>query len=119
MVFCANIRLMFKTYDLKIKKILSGKNKDIDWEHILKNHKNMIKRIQHERLIHLLVMIFVGIVMSFSSITTIVFKETSLLFLDVPLIILFLFYIFHYYFLENTTQNWYTLEDKIKELEND
>lgn len=114
MVFCANINLMFKKYDLEIKKILSEKNSDTDWERILKNHKSMIKRIQHERLIHLLVTIFVGIVMSFSSITTIVFKETSLLVLDIPLIILFLFYIFHYYFLENTTQSWYRLEDQIK-----
>jgi hypothetical protein len=104
---------MFKTYDIKIKKILADESKDENWKEILKTHKLMIKRIQHERLIHLLVTIFVGIVMVLSLLTTIITEKVILGLLDIPLLILFTAYIFHYRFLENTTQSWYKLEDRI------
>lgn len=105
---------MFKSYDLKIRKILTEKNPETKWEHILEYHQTMLARIQHERLIHLLVTIFVGLVMSIASFVTIVTKTTSLMILCIPLILLFLGYLFHYRFLENTTQRWYVLEDQIK-----
>lgn len=106
---------MFKTYDIKIKKILSAKASDTDWKNVLENHKEMIAKIQHERLIHLLVTIFVGIVMSASAFITILTQKTDLLIFCIPLIFLFVAYLFHYRFLENTTQNWYLLEEEIKE----
>ncbi|MFA6081130.1 MAG: hypothetical protein WC741_01865 [Patescibacteria group bacterium] len=106
---------MFKSYDTKIKKILEEKNPETDWKKVLKNHQVMIKRIQHKRLIHLLVTIFVGLVMSTSTFITIAVKTTGLLFFCIPLAMLFIGYIFHYRFLENTTQNWYLLEDIIED----
>ena len=105
---------MFKTYDTRIKKILSTKVSYADWESALEDHRGMIAKIQHERLIHLLVTIFVGIVMSASSFITIITKKPDLLIFCVPLLFLFLGYLIHYRFLENTTQNWYLLEDQIK-----
>ncbi len=66
-----------------------------------------IKFFQHERLIHLIVTVFVGL-------GTILFFGIGLLtdnlfFLILALItlILFAFYIFHYYFLENSVQKLY------------
>jgi hypothetical protein len=105
---------MFKTYDIKIKKILSEKALNTDWMNVLENHREMIAKIQHERLIHLLVTIFVGTVMSISSFITLITKQQYLLIFCIPLFFLFLGYLFHYRFLENTTQNWYLLEDQIK-----
>lgn len=105
---------MLKTYDTKIKKILSAKTSDTDWKNVLENHREMITKIQHERLIHLLVTIFVGIVMSTSSFITIITKKPDLLIFCILLLFLFLSYLVHYRFLENTTQNWYLLEDQIK-----
>ena len=58
-----------------------------------------ISFFQHERLIHLLVTIFTGII-------------TILLFL--LMVCLFIPYIFHYYFLENKVQELYTIYDKQK-----
>ena len=58
-----------------------------------------ISFFQHERLIHLLVTIFTGII-------------TVLLFL--LMVCLFIPYIFHYYFLENKVQELYTIYDKQK-----
>ena len=105
---------MFDIYDLKIKKILSVNNSDTDWKNILENHKEMIAKIQHERLIHLLVTIFVGTVMSISSLIALVTKEIYLIIFCFPLLLLFLAYLFHYRYLENTTQNWYIIEENIK-----
>jgi uncharacterized membrane protein len=100
---------------LVIKKTLSDKSENADWKEILKTHKLMIERIQHERLIHLLVTIFVGLVMVLSLLATVISENIILAFLDIPLLILFTAYIFHYRFLENTTQGWYKIEDSIKE----
>ena len=106
---------MFKTYDNAIRKILLEKESNADWGRILDHHRTMILRIQHERLIHLLVTIFVGLVMVIASCITIVAQSPGLLVIAVPLIVLFIAYIFHYRFLENTTQKWYSLEDEISE----
>ncbi len=74
-----------------------------------------IKFYQHERLIHLLVTIFVGLatVMFFG----IAITNKSIEFIIVGLItlILFSFYIVHYYFLENSVQELYDLYDSLKE----
>lgn len=105
---------MFKEYDLQIKKILSEKDVNIDWKNVLENHREMTSKIQHERLIHLLVMIFVGIVMSISFFAVFMTKDPVLLFIFTPLLFLFIGYLFHYRFLENTTQSWYVIEDRIK-----
>jgi len=105
---------MFKAYDTKIKNILSAKTSDTDWRDVLENHKEMITKIQHERLIHLLVTIFVGVVMSTSAFITIVTQKSDLLIFCISLLLLFVSYLFHYRSLENTTQNWYLIEDEIK-----
>jgi uncharacterized membrane protein len=105
---------MFKKYDSQIKQILSEKSAETDWGNLLENHKEMTAKIQHERLIHLLVMIFVGVVMSISFFAFFMTKDAVLLFIFTPLLFLFIGYIFHYRFLENTTQNWYVIEEEIK-----
>lgn len=105
---------MFKTYDQKIKLILTTKPGNINWKQTLEDHQRMISFIQHERLIHLLVTIFVGLVMSASAFTIFITKSPEILLLCIPLVILFMAYLFHYRFLENTTQGWYLLEEKIK-----
>jgi len=104
---------MFKIYDEKIKKILSDKVLNTDWKEILKHHQRMISLIQHERLIHLLVTIFVGLIMSIGAFITIIIQASTLLIFEVSLFALFVAYLFHYRFLENTTQNWYKIEEEI------
>lgn len=104
---------MFKKYNLEITKILEEKKDKSDWRNILTHHKLMIARIQHERLIHLLVTIFVGLCFVLCFLATIITYNILLSFLTLILMILFTAYIFHYRFLENTTQKWYGLEDQI------
>lgn len=106
---------MFKEYNTQIKKLLSSGSQNPDWEKTLESHRLMLSRIRDERLIHLLVTIFVGIIMALASFLIILTGNLPLLWLAVPLLILFIAYLFHYRFLENTTQNWYQLEDQIAE----
>jgi len=105
---------MFKEYDATIKKLLISESTETDWKKVLESHREMIAIIQHERLIHLLVTIFVGLAMLFTSLAAIITEKLFLLVLSFPLLILFMAYIFHYWFLENTTQKWYKIEDEIK-----
>ena len=104
---------MFKTYDKEIKRILAEKDIKVDWKKILGQHRRMTERIQHERLIHLLVTMFVGTVMSMGAFMTIIFQNAMLAILTILLLILFTAYLFHYRFLENTTQSWYKIEERL------
>lgn len=101
-------------YDSKIKDMLVKKSSDVDWENVLKHHKTMIARIQHERLIHLIVTVFVGLVLSVTSLVTIATVNSNLLIFCALLLFLFIAYLLHYRFLENTTQSWYRIEDEIR-----
>lgn len=104
---------MFKNYDKEVNKIVLEDKDKKEWGEILVNHKMMLARIQKERLIHLIVTVFVGIVLTLILITTIIFKSLMFFVLSVILLILFIGYLLHYRFLENTTQNWYRVEDTL------
>lgn len=76
----------------------------------------LLKRImffQHERLVHLLVTIFTGIVASLFFISFIYLENILIGLLFIIMIILFIFYIFHYYFLENGIQKLYYIYDRL------
>lgn len=74
---------------------------------------NRIKFFQHERLVHLLVTIFTGLVSIIFFISFIFFKNILIGILFIIMMILFIFYIFHYYFLENGVQKLYFIYDEI------
>lgn len=79
-------------------------SKNIDQEKLLKN----IEIFQHERLIHLIVTVFVGISTIIFFGLGLIIENILLLILSLITLILFSFYIFHYYFLENSVQKLYT-----------
>ena len=105
---------MLREYDRKIKRLLDSKPADTNWKEILKTHQEMISIIRHERLLHLLVMLTVAIIVTIVFALIIVLEKMILLLLGVPLLSLFIGYIIHYRFLENTTQNWHKLSEEIK-----
>lgn len=105
--------IMFDKYDKEIKDTLKNNSDESNWEKILSYHQLMIRRIQHERLIHLIVTVFVGVCLILSLFTSVMILNIYLGVLAIILLILFTAYIFHYRYLENMTQSWYVLEDKI------
>lgn len=78
-------------------------SKEIDEEKLLKN----IEIFQHERLIHLIVTVLVGIVTLIFFGLGLILENVLLLVLTLITLVLFTFYIFHYYFLENSVQKLY------------
>jgi len=82
---------------------------------VLVDHYRRIEWLQHERLVHLLVMLFTcGVCLSSF---VLVFIVPSILagLLCTLLLLLSLAYIKHYYDLENRVQSWYVLADKLEQ----
>lgn len=85
-----------------------------------REHLIQIGFIQHERLIHLLVTIFVGILLFIAM--AILFANTGMLFMLVLVVVLFglvIPYMFYYYYIENATQKLYSLYNILCEKENE
>lgn len=72
-----------------------------------------ISFFQHERLIHLLVTIFTGIIAILLFLTTLFIENILIVILFLLMVCLFIPYIFHYYFLENKVQELYTIYDNL------
>lgn len=102
-----------KAYDQAIKKQL--KSGQVNQE-ILDNHRLQISYLQHERLIHLMVMSLVSLFL-FGSFIVMLFKVSFVLILIFCIFfVLEIFYVWHYYFLENTVQSWYNLDKQLREI---
>ena len=103
------MRKYVKDYIKEIDNKIESKKitqKDID------NHLIKISFFQHERLIHLLVTLFYGL---FLFISIIIFLKIWLFVIIVYIVlIILLFYVRHYFFLENSTQYMYRQYDEMK-----
>ena len=73
-----------------------------------------ISFFQHERFVHLLVTVFVGLSCILFLLGALQFGIIGLFLLFAISLILFIFYILHYYYLENGTQKLYDLYFEIK-----
>ncbi len=109
-----NLKLYLKEIDTLLKK------KEIkDLEKIKEEHLLQIQFFQHERFVHLLVTVFVGIVTILFFLFGLLLKNSSLFLLFFCGAVLFIPYIFHYYYLENGVQKMYKqyweLNDRTKE----
>lgn len=93
------------------KEILSlwKKAKATDKPAVLDFFKERVLYLQHERLIHLLVTLFFGAITIF--LFPFVIGNSNQYFILIFLLILIptIFYVFHYYRLENTCQHWQEL----------
>ncbi len=86
----------------------------IDPTLLLAYHKEQIKRMQHERLIHLLVTLFTSFIFIGATIFFYLFPDTIKGLLFFILAILSFFYFLHYYRLENAVQRWYKLAEDLE-----
>ena len=99
-----------------VKEVEELTEKKIIWnkEQVKKDILINIKFYQHERLIHLIVTAFVGIVaITFFSLG-IAYQNMSLIILFICMLTLFIPYIFYYYTMEYNVQKLYDLYFKIK-----
>ena len=102
----------------QIKEYIEEVEKKIENKEITKEYKNdmlnYISFYQHERLIHLIVTVFVGICAVLFFLAMMCFEQIILIAIFIILLLLFIPYIFHYYFLENSIQKLYLLYKDIK-----
>ena len=101
-------------YIKEIDKKIEEKNiteKDIE------NHLIKIEFFQHERLIHLLVTLAYGI---FLFLSVLIFTQIWIFVIVIYIALIFLlFYVRHYFFLENNVQYLYKQYDKMKNIINE
>lgn len=101
------------SYRNSIDHLLETPEGDTDWERILKSHLEQISFFQHERLIHLIVTALVAVLMVMCIGIAIIAGQPSLFLLALPLFILLVPYLGHYYLLENEVQKMYGQYDRI------
>jgi hypothetical protein len=93
-----------------IKTILKKENIN---ESIKKDFIEHIQFMQHERLIHLLVTMLFAALLMFGFIIMLIYFSWILVVFTAIIFIVEIFYIFHYYKLENGVQEMYRLYDEV------
>lgn len=92
-------------------QLASGQNS----QEILSWHMKKLAWLQHERLIHLLVVILTAGITLFALGVTLWLPDFALA--SGPIffgfLILLAFYLAHYFFLENTVQHWYRIAEEL------
>lgn len=81
---------------------------------LLNFHDKQILWMQHERLVHLLTMLFVCLFFLLAFGFTLACPSLPLMMLTALLLVLSVAYIIHYYRLENSVQRWYDLSNRIR-----
>lgn len=108
------MRKRMLAYIAYLENLLKEEKDELFWQKEKEEIKVQISFFQHERLVHLIVMVLFalleGIVLSFA-----VSFQNLLFILALALLVLLIPYIRHYYFLENKTQYLYTLYDQAVE----
>jgi hypothetical protein len=79
-------------------------------------HLEKLHWLQHERLVHLVVLVMTAIAELFTVDLAVLHPETNPLaaIVMLALAVLLAFYFAHYFFLENTVQHWYRLADELR-----
>ena len=105
---------------------LLGQEKIENISEIKKELLRQIQFMQHERLVHFLVTMMFAVILSIFTAVLMIKDVIGALLLVTIILVLLIFYIKHYYFLENTVQKMYrvygellALEKKLKGEENE
>jgi hypothetical protein len=96
-----------------IKDELTKENNN--WSELLEFHRVQIGFLQHERLIHLLVTLFFGLMFFLTVLAGLLLAQFYWAILGIILLVVLIFYVWHYYCLENGVQKLYQLDKKIIE----
>lgn len=82
---------------------------------LLELHLEKLRWLQHERLVHLLVLLLTSLAELFTVLLTLTHPELGAgpALVMLVLAVLLGFYFVHYFFLENTTQHWYRIAERL------
>ena len=110
-----------RKYEKFIERESAKKLTDAERKKLAKYHALMVKNFQHERLIHLIVTLFFAfLAVAFVLITLwalatfgAMIEFSPLYLITLILVVLTVFYVKHYYFLENHIQGLYEYDAKL------
>lgn len=108
-----NMQKALKKHIIFIENALKVKDRDFDWQALSDFHRAQIGFFQHERLVHLLVTLFFGVMFFLVVVAQLLLTNAGLLIVSVILLVMLGFYIWHYFVLENGVQKLYELDKKI------
>ncbi|HQI25264.1 MAG TPA: hypothetical protein PLV15_10500 [Smithella sp.] len=103
-----------KNHENYVKGILEQNPDAEKLKELLAYHDKQIKWIQHERLLHLIVMLFVCLFTMMIFGCAVIRPSLSVILLFVILLILSAAYLLHYFRLENGVQKWYVIAGEIR-----
>ncbi len=105
---------MVRSHEREVTARLERDLRGSELDELLAFHEVWIGRLQHERLVHLLVMLAVNLFFLLVLAYTLAHFSLAAVGLSALLLILSLAYIIHYYRLENAVQRWYGISDRIR-----
>jgi len=103
-----------KRHEAFVRSTLDAGLRDVDWAALGRHHERQIRYMQHERVVHLLVMLFVGLFALLTLLFLVSRPSLTVAALVLLLLTLFVPYLVHYYRLENGVQRWYDLANEIE-----
>lgn len=80
---------------------------------LLEYHNLQIKWLQHERLVHLLVLMLTSLLFMLAFVVMVLITNALTILLLILFGLLTFSYITHYYYLENAVQRWYKISNTI------
>jgi len=104
-----------KRHEQYIKEMLCRNLSGDALNELLVYHEKQIGWMQHERLIHLIVMLFVCLFTLLILGFTVIRTSWPALVLSFILLILSAAYLIHYFRLENGVQKWYEISNQIRQ----
>ena len=103
-----------KKHQKFIEEKLEKEGKDYDWEGLRVFHQQQIGFMQHERIVHMFIMLFIALFLLLSVFATLIYSQAAFIWaLDILFLILIVPYIIHYFHLENGVQDYYYLANEI------
>jgi hypothetical protein len=102
-----------KRHEKFVRGLLEGGT--TNWAELQAFHSKQLKYMQHERLIHLLVLLFVGTYLLLTIGFATAHPSLATLAMSLLLLGLTAVYVVHYFRLENGVQRWYHLANRIDE----
>ncbi|MGN0240364.1 MAG: hypothetical protein ACI4CS_01640 [Candidatus Weimeria sp.] len=112
-----NVKKWAKEHQKTVEDFLKEDHTSEETEKMLSYHLRKISFLQHERLVHLIVVFFTIVITLFALAIVLFLPDTLIASGPVFLgfLILLAFYLAHYFFLENTVQHWYRLYEELLE----
>jgi len=108
------MRDYLRMHEERIKRDLAFGRGRAFFARLAEYHEQQIRRMQHERLVHLLVTLFVGLFLLITVGLALFQPGPAITVLATLFLALETAYVIHYFRLENGVQRWYRLGNKIR-----